>query len=71
MREAIGAGVPIEVVPGPSALVAALVVSGLPTDHFTFEGFLPTRREKRRKAMQGLTAGTRTMIFYESSYNFV
>lgn len=66
VREAIGAGVPIEVVPGPSALVAALVVSGLPTDHFTFEGFLPARREKRRKAMQGLTTGTRTMIFYES-----
>jgi 16S rRNA (cytidine1402-2'-O)-methyltransferase len=66
VREAIGAGVPIEVVPGPSALVAALVVSGLPTDHFTFEGFLPARREKRRKAMQGLAAGTRTMIFYES-----
>jgi len=66
VREAIGSGVPIEVVPGPSALVAALVVSGLPTDHFTFEGFLPARREKRRKAMQGLTAGTRTMIFYES-----
>jgi len=66
VREAIGSGVPIEVVPGPSALVAALVVSGLPTDHFTFEGFLPTRREKRRKAMQGLAAGKRTMIFYES-----
>jgi len=66
VREAIGSGVPIEVVPGPSALVAALVVSGLPTDHFTFEGFLPTRREKRSKAMQGLAAGTRTMIFYES-----
>ena len=66
VREAIGAGIPIEVVPGPSALIAALVVSGLPTDHFTFEGFLPTRREKRRKAMQGLAAGTRTMIFYES-----
>lgn len=66
VREAIGSGVPIEVVPGPSALVAALVVSGLPTDQFTFEGFLPARREKRRKAMQGLAAGTRTMIFYES-----
>ncbi len=66
VREAIGAGVPIEVVPGPSALIAALVVSGLPTDHFTFEGFLPARREKRRKAMQSLTIGTRTMIFYES-----
>ncbi|MDX1814597.1 MAG: 16S rRNA (cytidine(1402)-2'-O)-methyltransferase [Thermodesulfobacteriota bacterium] len=66
VREAIGGGVPIEVVPGPSALIAALVVSGLPTDHFTFEGFLPARREKRRKAMQGLTTGMRTMIFYES-----
>jgi 16S rRNA (cytidine1402-2'-O)-methyltransferase len=66
VREAIGAGVPIEVVPGPSALIAALVVSGLPTDHFTFEGFLPVRKEKRRKAMQALSAETRTMIFYES-----
>jgi 16S rRNA (cytidine1402-2'-O)-methyltransferase len=66
VREAIGAGVRIEVVPGPSALVAALVVSGLPTDHFTFEGFLPVRREKRRKAMEALASETRTMIFYES-----
>lgn len=66
VREAIGAGVRIEVVPGPSALVASLVVSGLPTDHFTFEGFLPARGEKRRKALQALGAETRTMIFYES-----
>ncbi len=66
VREAIGGGVPIEVVPGPSALIAALVVSGLPTDHFTFEGFLPARREKRRKAMQNLATEKRTMIFYES-----
>ena len=66
VRETIGAGVHIEVVPGPSALVAALVVSGLPTDHFTFEGFLPVRREKRRKAMEALASETRTMIFYES-----
>jgi len=66
VREAIGGGIPIEVVPGPSALIAALVVSGLPTDHFTFEGFLPARREKRRKAMQNLATEKRTMIFYES-----
>ena len=66
VRETIGAGIHIEVVPGPSALVAALVVSGLPTDHFTFEGFLPVRREKRRKAMETLASETRTMIFYES-----
>ncbi|MEK6778323.1 MAG: 16S rRNA (cytidine(1402)-2'-O)-methyltransferase [Candidatus Deferrimicrobiota bacterium] len=66
VREAINAGVPVEVVPGPSALVSALVVSGLPTDHFAFEGFLPSRKEKRRKALQALAGETRTMIFYES-----
>ena len=66
VREAIAADVPVEVVPGPSALVSALVVSGLPTDHFAFEGFLPNRKEKRRKAIQALAGETRTMIFYES-----
>jgi 16S rRNA (cytidine1402-2'-O)-methyltransferase len=66
VREAINADVPVEVVPGPSALVSALVVSGLPTDHFAFEGFLPNRKEKRRKALQALGEETRTMIFYES-----
>jgi 16S rRNA (cytidine1402-2'-O)-methyltransferase len=66
VREAINAGVPVEVVPGPSALISAIVVSGLPTDHFAFEGFLPSRKEKRRKALQALAGETRTMIFYES-----
>jgi 16S rRNA (cytidine1402-2'-O)-methyltransferase len=66
VREAIHDGIPLEVVPGPSALISALVVSGLPTDHFAFEGFLPNRKEKRRKAMQALAGETRTMIFYES-----
>ena len=66
VREAIGGGIPVEVVPGPSALISALVVSGLPTDHFAFEGFLPSRKERRKKAMQSLAGETRTMIFYES-----
>ncbi len=66
VREAIGRGIPVEVIPGPSALISALVVSGLPTDHFAFEGFLPNRKEKRKKAMQSLAVETRTMIFYES-----
>ncbi|GAB4373875.1 MAG: 16S rRNA (cytidine(1402)-2'-O)-methyltransferase [Deltaproteobacteria bacterium] len=66
VREAIAGGIPIEVVPGPSALISALVVSGLPTDHFTFEGFLPARREKRKKALAALSEESRTMIFYES-----
>ncbi len=66
VREAVQAEIPVEVVPGPSALIASLVVSGLPTDHFAFEGFLPNRREKRRKRLQALAGETRTMIFYES-----
>jgi 16S rRNA (cytidine1402-2'-O)-methyltransferase len=66
VREAIHEGIPLEVVPGPSALISALVVSGLPTDHFAFEGFLPNRKEKRKKALQALASETRTMIFYES-----
>lgn len=65
-RGAILAGIPVEAVPGPSALVAALVVSGLPTDRFAFEGFLPARGEKRRKALASLAGEARTLIFYES-----
>ncbi|RJP21856.1 MAG: 16S rRNA (cytidine(1402)-2'-O)-methyltransferase [Deltaproteobacteria bacterium] len=66
VRDAVAAGIPIEVIPGPSALVSALVISGLPTDHFVFEGFLPNRKERRRKALHALSGETRTMIFYES-----
>jgi 16S rRNA (cytidine1402-2'-O)-methyltransferase len=66
VRDAVAEGIPVEVIPGPSALVAALVVSGLPTDHFTFEGFLPNRSTRRRKALAALSRETRTMIFYES-----
>jgi len=68
VRDAIAEGIPVEVIPGPSALVAALVVSGLPTDHFTFEGFLPNRPVRRRKALAALSRETRTMIFYESPH---
>jgi 16S rRNA (cytidine1402-2'-O)-methyltransferase len=66
VREAIAAGIHVEIVPGPSALVASLVVSGLPTDHFVFEGFLPARREKRRKSLQQLASEARTLVLYES-----
>jgi len=66
VRDAVEAGIPVEVIPGPSALIAALVVSGLPTDHFTFEGFLPNRAARRKKSLSALARETRTMIFYES-----
>ncbi len=68
VRGAIVEGIPVEVIPGPSALVAALVVSGLPTDHFAFEGFLPNRPARRRKAFGALFRESRTMIFYESPH---
>ena len=55
-------------VPGPSAFVSALALSGLPTGRFTFEGFLSTNKKDRRFHLQSLTAEQRTMIFYEAPH---
>ena len=55
-------------IPGPTAFVAALTVSGLPTDRFVYEGFLPVKSGKRAKRLQLLKDESRTMIFYESPY---
>lgn len=55
-------------IPGPSALLAALSVSGLPTDRFRFEGFLPRRQQARLTQLQGLRNETATLVFYESSH---
>ncbi|MEA3412741.1 MAG: 16S rRNA (cytidine(1402)-2'-O)-methyltransferase [Pseudomonadota bacterium] len=60
------AGVRVSPVPGPSALVAALSVAGLPTDRFTFEGFPPSRAAARRMWFDRLVSEERTMVFYES-----
>jgi len=54
-------------VPGASAAIAALSVAGLPTDRFTFEGFLPPRDGSRRRALDALRAEPRTMVFYEAA----
>lgn len=59
-------GVTVTVIPGPSAVVTALAVSGLPTDRFTFEGFLPRKPGERRSALKALAAEPRTMVFFES-----
>lgn len=59
-------GVPVTVLPGPSAVTAALAVSGLPSDRFCFEGFLPRRTGDRRRALAELAAEPRTMVFFES-----
>ncbi len=65
---AVEAGVPVQVLPGPSAVTAALAVSGLPTDRFCFEGFLPRRRGARDTRLAGLAAEQRTMVFFEAPH---
>jgi len=62
----IEAGVDIRVVPGPSAVLAALVVSGLPTDRFSFEGFLPRTAGDRRARLAAVAHDPRTLVFFES-----
>jgi len=66
LRAAIDAGVEISVVPGPSAVTAALVVSGLPTDRWVFEGFLPRRPSERRERLRALAHDPRTVVLFES-----
>lgn len=61
-------GIEVAAVPGPSAVTAALSVSGLPTDRFAFEGFLPSRGAARRKHLEGLRSESRTLVFFESSH---
>lgn len=65
-REARDAGVPVTTAPGPSAVVAALTIAGLPTDAFFFGGFLPSARAARRSALEKLRDVPGTLAFYES-----
>ncbi|MDR1254087.1 MAG: 16S rRNA (cytidine(1402)-2'-O)-methyltransferase [Oscillospiraceae bacterium] len=68
VQECAQKSIPIEVVPGPSALTAALAVSGLPSGRFTFEGFLSTNKAVRRRHIDELRTEKRTMIFYEAPH---
>jgi 16S rRNA (cytidine1402-2'-O)-methyltransferase len=63
---AVAAGVAVTSLPGPSAVLTALAVSGLPTDRFTFEGFLPRKTGERTSALAALADEPRTMVFFES-----
>ena len=63
--------IPVVPIPGPSALIAALAASGLPTEEFLFVGFLPPRAGARRKALDALKAESRTLIFYEAPHRVV
>jgi len=64
-------GIPVRVCPGPSAVVSALAMSGLPTQRFCFEGFLTVNKAGRREHLQSLKNEHRTMIFYEAPHKLV
>ena len=68
VKLALESGVEVVPIPGPSAITAALSVSGLPTDRFTFEGFLPARTAARIKRLEQLTHEPGTMVFFESGH---
>jgi 16S rRNA (cytidine1402-2'-O)-methyltransferase len=68
VRAAVEAGVRVTAVPGPSAVLTALALSGLATDRFCFEGFLPRKPGERRRALEALAGERRTMIFFEAPH---
>jgi len=70
VRECIRENIDVECLPGPTAFVPALVVSGIPCDRFCFEGFLP-QKKGRLTRLKALSEETRTMVFYESPYRVV
>jgi 16S rRNA (cytidine1402-2'-O)-methyltransferase len=65
---AIDSGVPVTCVPGPSAVLMALAVSGLPVDRFCFEGFLPRKAGERARTLAALAGERRTMVFFEAPH---
>jgi len=71
LRAAHDAEIRVVPIPGPSAVIAALSVCGLPVDEFCFAGFLPAKSAARRKRLQALAGESRTMIFYESVHRVV
>lgn len=70
VRECVNQGIDVECLPGATAFVPALVASGLPSDRFTFEGFLPQKKGRQKKLM-ALASEERTIIFYESPFRLV
>lgn len=67
VRETVKAGIEIDCLPGPTALIVALVNSGIPTERFVFEGFLPPKKGRQKK-LQQISDEERTIVFYESPH---
>jgi 16S rRNA (cytidine1402-2'-O)-methyltransferase len=70
VRQALQSGIPVIPIPGPTAFISGLVVSGLPTDRFVFEGFLPQKKGRKTK-LESLKSETRTIILYESPHRIL
>ena len=70
VRQCLADGIPVESLPGPTALIPALTASGLPCERFAFEGFLPVRRGRKKRLSQ-LTRESRTLVFYEGPHRLV
>ncbi len=68
VRASVAEGIEVRVIPGASAVLSGLVVSGLPTDRFVFEGFLPRRAGERRMRLRGLANDRRTVVLFESPH---
>jgi 16S rRNA (cytidine1402-2'-O)-methyltransferase len=68
---AIERGITVVPIPGPSAIIAALAVSGLPTDRFLFVGFLPARTANRRRTLENIATEKATLIFYEAPHRVI
>ena len=71
VHAAVEAGIRIEAIPGPSALLAGLVVSGLPTDQFHFAGFLPAKQGQRSRMLESLADESATLVFYEAPHRIL
>jgi 16S rRNA (cytidine1402-2'-O)-methyltransferase len=71
VKAAIAQGIPVVPVPGPSALITALVVSGLPTDSFLYLGFLPRRQKERRELLASIARESRTLVAFEAPHRLL
>ena len=71
VRLAVSKGIPVTMVPGPAAVIAGIVLSGLPSGRFVFEGFLPMNKRVRRERLGSISRETRTMVFYEAPHKLI